>query len=71
MQCSIDLNSINRKQNKKNGWGDFIIPCTFDVNMCTGLLFSYSSYHCVVMKSVVPDNFGGRDTNREKLKLLK
>ncbi len=43
--------------------------------MCTELLFSYSSYHCVVMKSVVPHSFGGRDrlwggTNREKLKLL-
>ncbi len=44
----------------KNGGGELIIPCTFEVNVCTGLLFSYSSYHCVVMKSVVPDSFGGR-----------
>ncbi len=29
--------------------------------MCTGLLFSYSSFHCVVMKSVMLHSFGGRD----------
>ncbi len=59
--------ALKPKQYKKktycniNGRGEFIIPCTFEVNVCTGLHFSYSSYHCVVMKSVVPHKFGGRD----------
>ncbi len=60
--CNAALKPKQYKQktycNKK---GEFIIPCTFEVNVCTGLLFSYSSNHCVVMKSVVPHSFGGRD----------
>ncbi len=62
--CNAALKPKQYKQKtycNKNGRGEFIIPCTFEVNVCTGLLFSYSSYHCVVMKSVVPHNFGGRD----------
>ncbi len=62
--CNAGLKPKQYKQKTyctKSGGGEFIIPCTFEVNVCTGLLFSYSSYHCVVMKSVVPDSFVGRD----------
>lgn len=65
--CNTALKPKQYKQKtycNKNGRGEFIIPCTFEVNVCTGLLFSYSSYHCVVMKSVVQDSFGGRDRDR-------
>ncbi len=59
--CNAALKPKQKTYCNKNGRGEFIIPCTFEVNVCTELLFSYSSYHCVVMKSVVPHNFGGRD----------
>ncbi len=73
--CNAALKPKQYKQKtycNKNGRGEFIIPC-IEVNVCTGLLFSYNSYHCVVMKSVVPHNLEAETdcgTNRENLKLL-